>query len=58
VTAFSDIISPKRGKIMMKEHWEKMLPGARPWTGDMEVKMEAIEQIRTEPSNFFCIDTA
>jgi len=31
---------------MMKEHYEKMLPGARLWTGDMEVEMDAIEQIR------------
>jgi tRNA-splicing ligase RtcB len=30
----------------MKEHYEKMLPGARLWTGDMEVEMDAIEQIR------------
>jgi hypothetical protein len=49
---------PGEGKIMMKEHYEKMLPGARLWTGDMEVKMDAIEQIRTQPSNFFRIDTA
>src|SRR5882762_9985544 len=31
---------------MLKEHYEKMLPGARLWTGDMEVEMDAIEQIR------------
>ena len=31
---------------MMKEHYEKILPGARLWTGDMEVEMDAIEQIR------------
>jgi tRNA-splicing ligase RtcB len=30
----------------MKETYEKMLPGARLWTGSMEVEMEAIEQIR------------
>ncbi|MEO8008519.1 MAG: hypothetical protein ABI728_08380, partial [Betaproteobacteria bacterium] len=37
---------PVEGKIMMKAHYEKMLPGARLWTGDMEVEMDAIEQIR------------
>ena len=31
---------------MMKEQYEKMLPGARLWTGDMEVEPDAIEQIR------------
>ena len=31
---------------MKKEHYEKMLPGARLWTGDMEVEPDAIEQIR------------
>ena len=31
---------------MMKEKYEKMLPGARLWTGDMAVEAEAIEQIR------------
>jgi tRNA-splicing ligase RtcB len=30
----------------MKEYYEKMLPGARLWTGGLEVEMEAIEQIR------------
>jgi tRNA-splicing ligase RtcB len=30
----------------MKEHYERMLPGARLWTGGLEVEMEAIEQIR------------
>ena len=30
----------------MKEHYEPMLPGARLWTGGLEVEMEAIEQIR------------
>ena len=30
----------------MKEHYEQMLPGARLWTGSMDVEMEAIEQIR------------
>jgi tRNA-splicing ligase RtcB len=30
----------------MKEHYERMLPGARLWTGDMEVEQDAIEQIR------------
>jgi tRNA-splicing ligase RtcB len=31
---------------MMKEHYEKMLPGARLWTGALEMESEAIEQIR------------
>ena len=31
---------------MMKTHYEKSLPGARLWTGDMEVEADAIEQIR------------
>jgi tRNA-splicing ligase RtcB (3'-phosphate/5'-hydroxy nucleic acid ligase) len=31
---------------MRKDHYEKMLPGARLWTGEMEVEMETIEQIR------------
>lgn len=31
---------------MTKEQYEQMLPGARLWTGDMEVEMDAIEQIR------------
>ena len=31
---------------MNKEHYESMLPGARLWTGDMEVEPDAIEQIR------------
>jgi tRNA-splicing ligase RtcB len=31
---------------MRNEHYEKMLPGARLWTGDMDVEMESIEQIR------------
>jgi tRNA-splicing ligase RtcB len=30
----------------MRAQYEKMLPGARLWTGDMEVEMDAIEQIR------------
>jgi tRNA-splicing ligase RtcB len=30
----------------MNERYEKMLPGARLWTGDMEVEHDAIEQIR------------
>jgi len=31
----------------MKKHaYEKMLPGARLWTGDMEVERDALEQIR------------
>jgi tRNA-splicing ligase RtcB len=30
----------------MKEHYEKILPGARLWTGDMEVDQGALEQIR------------
>jgi tRNA-splicing ligase RtcB len=37
---------PEEVAIMKKEHYEKMLPGARLWTGDMEVEAEAIEQIR------------
>jgi hypothetical protein len=31
---------------MKKLDYEKMLPGVRLWTGDMEVEMDAIEQIR------------
>jgi len=31
---------------MKKHEYEKMLPGARLWTGDMEVEPDAIEQIR------------
>ncbi len=31
---------------MMKEHYEKMLPGARLWTGGLEMEADAIEQIR------------
>jgi tRNA-splicing ligase RtcB len=31
---------------MMKLHYEKMLPGVRPWTGDMQIEADAIEQIR------------
>jgi len=31
---------------MMKEHYEKMLPGARLWTGGLELEADAIEQIR------------
>jgi len=30
----------------MKEHYERMLPGARLWTGGQELEMEAIEQVR------------
>jgi len=30
----------------LKEHYEKMLPGARLWTGELEMESEAIEQIR------------
>ena len=30
----------------MKQHYEAMLPGARLWTGDLELEQEAIEQIR------------
>lgn len=30
----------------MKEHYEKILPGARFWTGTMEVEPQALEQIR------------
>jgi tRNA-splicing ligase RtcB len=30
----------------MKELYEKMLPGARLWTGGLELELEAIEQIR------------
>lgn len=30
----------------MKNRYEEMLPGARLWTGDMEVEADAIEQIR------------
>jgi tRNA-splicing ligase RtcB len=30
----------------MKEHYEKVLPGARLWTGSMEVDQGAIDQIR------------
>jgi tRNA-splicing ligase RtcB len=30
----------------MKQHYEKILPGARLWTGDMEVEPQAVEQIR------------
>ena len=29
---------------MMKERYEKMLPGARLWTGALEMEAEAIEQ--------------
>jgi len=31
---------------MMNEHYEKVLPGARLWTGNMEVEHGALEQIR------------
>src|SRR4029434_8322237 len=31
---------------MLKDYYEKMLPGARLWTGDLEVEQEALEQIR------------
>ena len=31
---------------MWKEHYEKMLPGARLWTGDQEIEGDAVEQIR------------
>ena len=31
---------------MMKEHYEKILPGARLWTGELEMEADAIEQIR------------
>jgi tRNA-splicing ligase RtcB (3'-phosphate/5'-hydroxy nucleic acid ligase) len=31
---------------MRNEHYEKALPGARLWTGDMEVEAGALEQIR------------
>src|SRR5258708_8711365 len=34
------------GTDMMKEHYEKMLPGARLWTGGLELEADAIEQIR------------
>ena len=30
----------------LKGHYEKMLPGVRLWTGDLEVEQDAIEQIR------------
>ena len=30
----------------LKAHYEKMLPGTRLWTGDLEVEQDAIEQIR------------
>jgi hypothetical protein len=32
--------------IMRKQTYEEMLPGARLWTGDMEIEADAIEQIR------------
>ena len=31
---------------MRKQTYERMLPGARLWTGDMEIEADAIEQIR------------
>ena len=31
---------------MRKEHYERSVPGARLWTGDMEVEPQALEQIR------------
>ena len=31
---------------MSKQHYEEILPGARFWTGDMEVEPQALEQIR------------
>ena len=31
-------------KMMKKENYENMLPGARLWTGDMEVEPDAIER--------------
>ena len=31
---------------MLREQYEKSLPGARLWTGDMEVEAQALEQIR------------
>ena len=31
---------------MKNEHYEKILPGARLWTGNMEVEPQALEQIR------------
>ena len=30
----------------MKEHYEKQLPGARLWTGDLEIEQDALAQIR------------
>ena len=32
--------------MILKEQYEKMLPGARLWTGDLEMEPDAIEQIR------------
>src|SRR6185436_18174460 len=37
---------PAENESMNKEHYESMPPGARLWTGDMEVEPDAIEQIR------------
>src|ERR1700704_3743658 len=38
--------SPAEGEMMKKHEYEKMLPGVRLWTGDMELEPDAIEQIR------------
>jgi tRNA-splicing ligase RtcB (3'-phosphate/5'-hydroxy nucleic acid ligase) len=32
--------------VILKEQYEQMLPGARLWTGDLELEPDAIEQIR------------
>jgi tRNA-splicing ligase RtcB len=32
--------------VQLKDQYEKMLPGARLWTGDLEMEHDAIEQIR------------
>ena len=42
-----DILEMEGGDpVIVKEQYEKMLPGARLWTGGLELEMDAIEQIR------------
>ena len=39
-------VQPPHSFVMSKQHYEEILPGARFWTGDMEVEPQALEQIR------------